>query len=191
MMDMHVIPECYIDTKLCKVLVPPTSRYNHQKGCPNVAKVMKERLRNDFALGIVDRDKLELAYFKEFNLVIEIPENIQLLRHKSEQHHYLIFIRPTMEKWIISCAEKSGISLGDFGLPDDFGQLMKITKTSKSENDDRYSSNFRNLFKEFRRVNSRSIATLTFWIEYLKSHPHSADLEHIRLETERILEESK
>jgi hypothetical protein len=187
MMDLHVIPECYIDTKLCKVLVPPASRYNHQKGCPNVAKVMREKLGNDFALGIVDRDKLELTYFKEFDLITEIPENIQLLKHKSEPHHYLIFIRPTMEKWIIFCAEESGISLGDFGLPDDFRQLLKITKTSKSENEDVYSSNFRDLFKEFGRLKSHSIATLTFWIEYLKGNPSSADLGHIQEKTIEIL----
>jgi hypothetical protein len=98
MMDMHIIPECYIDTKLCKALVPPTTRYNHQKGCPNVAKVMKEKLCNNFALGIVDKDKIELAYFQEFNIVAEMPNGIQLCKHRSEAHHYLIFIRPTMEK---------------------------------------------------------------------------------------------
>ena len=187
MMDLHIIPECYIDTKLCKILVPPLSRYNHQKGCPNVAKVMKEKLSNDFALGIVDRDKWELTYFKEFNLVTEIPENIQLLKHRSQQHHYLIFIRPTMERWIISCARESGIVLGDFGLPDDFKQLLKITKTSKSENEDVFSSNLRDLFKEFKRTNSHFVATLTFWIEYLKANPYNADLGDIHTKTAEIL----
>ena len=92
-----------------------------------------------------------------------------------------------MEKWIIACAEDSEISLNDFGLPNDFKQLIKITKTSKSENEDAYSSNFKELFKEFRRVNSRSIATLTFWIEYLKDNPYNADLEHIQEKTIEIL----
>jgi len=187
MMDMHVIPECYIDTKLCKALVPPTSRYNHQKGCPNVAKVMKEKLSNNFALGIVDRDKLELAYFQEFNLITELPENIQLLKHRTEPHHYLIFIRPTMEKWIIACADEGNISLKDFELPHDFKALLKITKTSKSENDDPYSSNFRDLFREFKNSKTVMVSVLTFWMSYLKTNPYSADLDYIRSETNAIL----
>lgn len=187
MMDLHIIPEYYIDTKLCKILVPPTNRYNHQKGCPNVVKVMKEKLKNDFALGIVDRDKQELDYYKEFNLVVEVPDNIQLFKHTSEPHHYLIFIRPAMEKWIISCAGESEIPFGNFKLPNDFKELLRITKTSKSENDDPYSNNFRDLFKELKNRNSFSIAILTFWIEYLKANPYNADLENIRARTTEIL----
>jgi hypothetical protein len=72
-------------------------------------------------------------------------------------------------------------------LPDDFRQLLKITKTSKSVNEDVYSSNFRDLFKEFGRLKSHSIATLTFWIEYLKGNPYSADLGHIQEKTIEIL----
>ena len=69
MMDLHIIPECYIDTKLIKALVPPQTRYNHQKGCSTVAKVMQEKFVNDFAIGIIDRDKQELAYAEAFDLV--------------------------------------------------------------------------------------------------------------------------
>lgn len=189
MMDLHIIPECYIDTKLCKVLVPPTTKYNHQKGCPNVAKVMKEKLSNDFALGIVDKDKIALAYFSEFDIISEISDSLQLCKHNKEPHHYLIFIQPAMEKWIISCAEESNISLADFNLPHDFKKLLKITKTSKSENEDKHSSDFRDLFKELKRINSSSISILSFWIQYLRDTHYHADFEFIRSETERILSE--
>ena len=36
--DNLVLPECYIDTNLIETLVPPQRMYNHQKGCPSVAK---------------------------------------------------------------------------------------------------------------------------------------------------------
>jgi hypothetical protein len=39
-MDLSIIPECNIDTKLIESLVPPVTRYNHQKGCGTVAKTM-------------------------------------------------------------------------------------------------------------------------------------------------------
>jgi hypothetical protein len=59
-MDFHIIPECYLDTNLIETLVPPEGDgYNHQMGCPNVAKKMTEgkALKDGFALGIIDKDK--------------------------------------------------------------------------------------------------------------------------------------
>lgn len=37
-----VIPECYIDTNLVETLACPGG-YNHQKGCNQVAKIMREK----------------------------------------------------------------------------------------------------------------------------------------------------
>jgi hypothetical protein len=186
-MDLHVIPECYIDTKLIKALVPPQTKYNHQKGCPNVVKVMQERFKNDFAVGIIDRDKKELAYVKQFDLVIEIPDTLQLFKHKDE-NHYLIFICPAVEKWIIASASEANLLLSDYELPTDFINLTKITKTSKSENNDEFSSNFRDLFKALRVENPSNVAVLRFWIEYLKENPYQADLDFIQKETFRLKE---
>jgi hypothetical protein len=58
---------CTAYTKLIKVLVPPQTRYNHQKGCSTVTKVMQERFSDDFAVGIIDRDKKELGYANQFD----------------------------------------------------------------------------------------------------------------------------
>jgi hypothetical protein len=185
-MDLHIIPECYIDTKLIKALVPPQTRYNHQKGCSTVTKVMQERFNNDFAIGIIDRDKKELDYANQFDLIIEVPDNLQLLKHRNK-NHYLIFICPAVEKWIIACAVDADILLQDFGLPSDFLSLTKITKTSKSENNDEFSSNFRNLFNALKLENPSNITVLRFWIEYLKANPYQADLDFIRSETLRFI----
>ncbi len=185
-MDLHIIIECYIDTKLIKALVPPQTKYNHQKGCPKVVQVMQQKFKDDFAVGIIDRDKKELGYVNEFDLVIEAPNILQLLKHQNK-NHYLIFICPAVEKWIISCALDAGILPSDYGLPNDFQSLMKITKTSKDENDDEFSSNFKELFKALRIKNPAKVAVLIFWIEYLKANPYQANLDFIRNETDRIL----
>ncbi len=186
-MDLHIIIECFIDTKLIKALVPPQTKYNHQQGCPKVVKMMQDKFNDDFALGIIDRDKKELGYVKQFNLVVEISNTLQLFRHQNK-NHYLIFICPAVEKWIISCALDAGILLSDYGLPNDFRLLMKITKKSTDENDDPYSSNFKELFKVFRTANTSKVAVLRFWIEYLKANPYQADLDYIRSETLRLIE---
>ena len=57
MAELYIIPECYVDTNLLETLVPTAKGYNHQKGCNNVVKVMKEKLADEFAVGIVDKDK--------------------------------------------------------------------------------------------------------------------------------------
>ena len=186
-MDLHIIPECYIDTKLIKALVPPHTKYNHQKGCSTVVKVMQEKFKDDFAVGIIDRDKQELGYANQFDLVVEIPNNLQLFKHRS-RNHYLIFICPAVEKWIIACAVDADLLLQDFGLPSDFLLLTKITKTSKSENNDEYSSNFKNLFNALKSQNPSNVAVLRFWVKYLKSHPYQADLDFIKNETLRLTE---
>ena len=42
-MDLHILPECYVDTNLVETIAPPTkSGYNHKKGCDNVVKAMQE-----------------------------------------------------------------------------------------------------------------------------------------------------
>jgi hypothetical protein len=185
-MDLHIIPECYIDTKLIKALVPPHTRYNHQKGCSTVTKVMQERFSDDFALGIIDRDKKELGYANQFDLLVEIPNTLQLFKHHHKSH-YLIFICPAVEKWIIACAVDAELLISDFGLPSDFLSLTKITKTSKSENNDEFSSNFRDLFKALRFENPSNVAVLRFWVEYLKENPYQADLDFIKIETLKMI----
>lgn len=186
-MDLHIIPECYINTKLIKALVPPHTRYNHQKGCSTVTKVMQERFNDDFALGIIDHDKRELGYANQFDLVVEVTDTLQLFKHRNK-NHYLIFICPAVEKWIIACAVDAELSLPDFGLPSDFQSLTKITKTSKSENNDIFSSNFRDLFESLKLENPSNVAVLRFWIEYLKANPYQADLDFVKVKTAKILD---
>ncbi|MDF7820305.1 hypothetical protein P1X15_21975 [Runella sp. MFBS21] len=185
MIDFKVIPECYIDTKLIKVLVPPQNHYNHQKGCSNVVKVMKEKLAGDFALGIIDRDKVELGYASEFDLATELTGVLQLCKHRT-RNHYLIFIEPAIEKWIIRNADDAGISLINFGLPHDFDSLRKLTKTSKSENNDPFSFHFQKLFKELKRQSPKGISILSFWINYLKANQYNANLQYLIDETNRL-----
>jgi hypothetical protein len=61
MKDLDIIPECYIDTNLIETILNIKGYYtegvNHQKGCNTVVKTMNgQKLKNDFALGIVDAD---------------------------------------------------------------------------------------------------------------------------------------
>lgn len=184
-MDQHVIPECYIDTKLVKAFVPPQIRYNHQHGCSNVEKIMREKLTGDFALGIIDKDKRVLSYLDKCQPVYTLDGCLQLLKHETEKH-YLIIIAPAVERWILNTATAAGLSLTDFDLPDDLNKLCDLTKTAKSDKDDPNAQKFGQIFREFRRRNPLPVAVLTFWITYLKSNPYTADLDWLIQETDRL-----
>lgn len=187
-MDDHIIPECYVDTKLVKVLCPPQSksnRYNHQHGCSAVAKQMQKKFADDFALGIVDRDKRILDYSKEFGVVFQ-TEHLELMKHRTKKH-YLIFIRPAMEKWLMTNLEEIDCSLSDFDLPNDFEKFKKITKTSKSEQHDPFSKNLDQLFKALKEKKAKNVLVLAYWIEFLKNNPYHANLEVLKRETENII----
>jgi hypothetical protein len=187
-MDFAIIPECYVDTKLIKAIVPPTSKhgYNHQKGSNTVVNLMKGKLNDHFALGIVDKDKRALEYSQEFDIVMNIPSNLELYKHR-EKPHYLVFICPAVESWILDRAEESGIQLEDFGLPNNLDGLRNITKTSTSEEKDPYSSNLARLFRALYNSQNQIVSVLAFWITYLKQYHYHADMEELIRQAEEII----
>ncbi|GAB3642727.1 hypothetical protein [Spirosoma arcticum] len=145
-----------------------------------------KKLRGDFALGIIDKDKKVLKYLDECQLVCEQAEFLQLYKHGSE-HHYLIIIRPAMERWILNTADVAGLSLKDFDLPDDLDKLCDLTKTAKSDKQDPNAQKFGQLFRELRRYNPPSVTVLSFWITYLKANPYTVDTDWLIQETDRLL----
>ena len=86
--------------------------------------MMKEKFSDEFAVGVMDKDKRVMDYMSHFNLVIDIENQLELLKHP-QKPHYIILICPAVEKWLIQSAEEVAIVLTDFGLPHNF---LKITK---------------------------------------------------------------
>ena len=174
-MDLAIIPECYVDTNLIESIAPPRQGgYNHQKGCGTVTKVMKERFSDAFALGIVDKDKKTIDYLHEFDIVCNI-DSLTLHKHKT-RHHYIIQIDPAIERFILKSAQTAGISLHDFGLPEDLALLTKISKTINSKKDVK----FKNLFKALIGSQTPEIIRLSNWIRYLKENTYRADPEAVK-----------
>lgn len=167
-MDLSVIPECYVDTNLIETLVPPQRQYNHQKGCGTVTKVMKEKFADSFAVGIIDKDKKEVEYLKQFT---ELAHSDGLVLHKHKtKHQYIIQIVPGMERFIFNCLAECGISPEDFELPADLELFRKESKTTNSKDDDR----FRRLFKALRNAQAVDIIRLLNLITYLKNKNYTA-----------------
>ncbi|MDE5975471.1 MAG: hypothetical protein K2M10_00375 [Muribaculaceae bacterium] len=140
-----IIPECYIDTNLVETLACPGG-CNHQKGCNQVAKVMKEKFADRFAVGIIDADKRRPAYLSEFNEIAS-SEHIKLLRHKSRLH-FIILVHPAADGFILASAAAADVDLSDYGLPSTLKEFTAETKNVLSNKDTR----FKQLFKTMCRV---------------------------------------
>ena len=121
-----------------------------------------------------------------FDLVYELPDALQLLKHPA-RHHYLIFILPAVEKWLLIGAEAVNLNLSEFGLPHDLTKLCDITKTSKSENDDPHSDHLNKLFRALKQQNSVRMHVLSLWITYLKANPYTADMNQLVTDTNTLI----
>ena len=146
----QIIPECYVDTNLIGTLLD--ANVNHRLGCTQVAGLMKGRLKEQFAAGIIDYDKLKPAYLSEFSQIANrlLPKQeanekdicIHLFQHQ-QCPHFLITIEPAIEKFILRCAKLSNVRLEDYNLPNSFVEFKNVTKRKESNKD----PNLRRLFK--------------------------------------------
>lgn len=167
MNDNFIIPECYIDTNLIEALVLPQKGYNHQKGCPAVAKCMKEKFGDSFAVGITDKDKRELKYLEEFNLLAN-NENIYLYRHRAKPH-FIIQVSPAVEVFIMNAAAELGVELKEYQIPSNLEGMKKETKKIDAKS----SVKYRNLFKALKKA--PTFQKLANIVMYLKDNKYNAD----------------
>jgi hypothetical protein len=172
--DQSFIPECYVDTNLIETLLPPTKQYNHQKGCGTVTKIMKEKFADRFAVGIIDKDKREVDYLKEFDILLD---NESLLLHKHRlRHHYIIQVSPAMEKFIVRNAQAANLNLEDFGLSANLDLLKKEAKKVNTKSDQRFKGLFKSIFKK----GAPDFLRLKNWLMYLKDKNYKADVNELR-----------
>lgn len=175
-MNNNFVPECYFDTVLVKTILK-VKRVNHQKGCPNVVKEITESkdLKDDFAVGIIDRDKRELDYIRDHCEEQLKMNNSVLLKHKTKQH-YFIQLTPAIERWLLAAATEGNVDLASFGLSYDLNQLRKRTKTMFAEE----NQDLKSLCKALRKSNGASIATLSSWLKYLYTNNRNADINILK-----------
>ena len=177
-MDKSIIPECYADTLLIETLVPSKNGYNHKHGCFEVEAEMKNgKLKDRFAVGIIDNDKIQIKYLKDFGVIDKVDGSLILWRHKENaKHHYIIQICPALEKWILHICEAENITLKDFGLNDELDGLKEYSKSRTSMQEEKLI----NLFKAInKRYNNTNVRKLKNWITLLKEKNYKADLNTI------------
>ena len=174
MIDKAILTECYVDSNLIETLIPTKIGYNKQHGCSRVAGVMKKQLKDKFALGIIDKDKTDIDYLKEFDKIDEVEHSLILWKHK-EKHHYIIQISPEVEPWLLNVAKELNINLNDFGLPTELSDLYKYAKKQSSKS----NPDFKRLFGAMRGTDHVVIKKLIHWVSYLKEKNYKADIKEL------------
>ena len=167
---LYIIPECYVDTNLISTLV--NAAVNHQKCCTKVTETLNSKYSDNFAVGIIDNDKVEPKYVNEFQLIAK-HGRLQLLHHKNRPH-YLITINPAVEKLIIDCAAEIGLDLKAYGLSSDLKKLTKLTKKVSSNTD----STFTKLFKDLEESSDFKVLRKT--LHYLVSNQYGSKEEDLK-----------
>lgn len=165
-----VVPECYVDTNLMNVLL--NKLCNHQKGCATVCKTLETRLSDQFAIAIIDKDKNEPKAVEQY-IPIGESEYIIVSKHQTRAH-YLIQIKPAIERFILYAAAELNVNLSDYGLPEELNELRKITKTTTATED----ATFARLFHTLRSASH--IQCLNNVLQYLLGHKYAASEEEIR-----------
>ena len=178
MAELYIIPECYVDTNLLETLVTTAKGYNHQKGCNNVVKVMKEKLADEFAVGIVDKDNRQNRYVDEYE---EVGHTDSLFFYKHpDKAHYLVMISPAVDGFILKCAGDVETDMEQFGFSSDLKSFTEQTKKVSSKED----VTFKNLFQELK--NADEVVVLKKALKYLKENKYQSDPEKLKAIIEGI-----
>ncbi len=173
------MPECYADTLLIETLVPTKIGYNHQTGCFTVEREMRLGKFNDrFAVGIIDNDKVQIKYLKEFEVIDKAEGSLILWRHRGKaRHHYIIQICPALEQWILDVCGQEVIRIGDFGIDPDLEVWKKYTKSSRSMDDKKLKALFQEMSSKNQNINVRKLKS---WITHLKEQNYKADIKALQ-----------
>lgn len=173
MAELYIIPECYVDTNLLETLVPTAKGYNHQKGCNNVVKVMKEKFADEFAVGVVDKDKRQIRYVDESEEVAH-TDSLFFYKHP-DKAHYLVMVSPAVDGFILKCAEDVKTDMGQFGLSSDLKSFTEQTKKVSSKED----VTFKNLFQKLKKADE--VVVLKNALKYLKENKYQSDPERLKV----------
>lgn len=135
---LNVLPECYVDTNMIEYLLD--AGVNHQHSCSKVVGQLKTTFSDCFAIGIIDKDKVELGYISECD-VIAHTQHLTFLKHRIRPQ-YLITIAPAIDGFVLDCVIEQGVDAKRFGIPSDLKGFTQMSKSVTSNTDPRFKALF-------------------------------------------------
>lgn len=171
---IDILPECYVDTNVVNSLLtlPSNTSANHCHSCNKVGDSMSRSLSDQFALGIIDNDKRQHSYMKEFQSLRRL-EHIELLKH-TKRAHYIIRVNPAMEVFLLDVAKAENVDLAEYGLPSELKALSRITK-------DLTAKDAGNVKRLVRRLSSNTeMQTMKAILVYLHTHRYNVNDDELK-----------
>ena len=167
---LDIMPECYVDTNLIEYLLD--AGVNHQHCCSKVVGQLNTTFSDRFAVGIIDKDKVEMGYLKECEEIAK-TKHLTLLHHKTRPQ-YLITVSPAIDRFILDCAETEGINTEDFDIPGDLKGFTRLSKSITSNTDSRFKALFRAL------KDNPEIIAMRATLEYMCEERYTMDGETLQ-----------
>lgn len=167
---MNVLPECYVDTNLIEYLLD--AAVNHQHSCSKVVGQLNSTFADRFAIGIIDKDKVELGYIRECEDIAK-TEHLTLMKHRTRPQ-YLITIAPAVDGFVLDCAKIQGIDPKIFDIPSDLKGFTRVSKSVTSNTDVR----FKRLFAAIK--DNSEIVALKRTLKYLNEMQYKVDLGQLQ-----------
>ncbi len=150
-----IVVECDPDEFLVKSIGFPGKLIKHESGKGKVLGVVNKK---QHAIGIIDEDpdSSQPGEMKKY-IEKEAFETIKLLVRKDDDGKRIIQISPYLEQWLLHRAKQNGISVKDFGLPDDPKEMHNITHIERGKN-------FQNFLNELIKTDDE-VKTIKKWIK--------------------------
>jgi len=165
--ESNILTECFVDTLIVQTILYPKKDYNHQKGCNNVLKRIREKFADKAAFGIIDDDKV-VGKFETFLLLKKHNEHLAIYKH-IDKPHYIIKMGKAAEDFILQNSRRCNITLSDYHLPSDVDGLKKRTKQATSVND----ADLKRLFSDLKKNEASDFHKLEQWIALFKENPYN------------------
>lgn len=173
---LYFVPECFFDTVLLKKLLQTNKRLMHRKGCNNVVNDLRsKRLKNLFAVALIDKDKRTLDYLEDCEIKYD-ANKLRLLKHKNE-HHYIIQLNPPLENWVVDILDENNLAIENFGYPRDF---KKLKKKIKDDIDNEKDVRLNELVNAIIKTNCETVRKMKFFLQYLKEKNYQADINELK-----------
>ncbi|MDD4515235.1 hypothetical protein [Massilibacteroides sp.] len=136
---------------------------------------MQEKFGDSFALGIIDKDKKEVPYLQEFDLVAS-NDSLFVYKHRLK-YHYIIQITPAIEEFFIKAASEMGVDLASYGLSSGMKELTRVTKQVSDKNEVVFKT-FKGLFREL--SDATEMVRLANLIQYLGENRYEVEIEELK-----------
>ncbi len=144
----------------------------HRKGCNSVIRDLEnERLKNFFAVALIDKDKPELTYLKECKIYYNAGKLI-LWKH-GKRNHFIIQLNPPLEKWVIEILNENNLKIEDFGYS---GNYKKLKRQIKADIDDESDEKLNELLIAIIKTECPAIKKIKSFLSYLKEKNYNADI---------------